>query len=267
MDDRGNGLSWQIDVWDRLSQLYEDQVDPRFAPVVRGVIRRAHLRPGECVLDLGTGTGTVAADAASAVGSHGRVLAVDISPEMLALADMRAERTGARYKTRLGRAEDIPASDGEFDVVLASLSLMYVIDRARAASEIARVLRPGGRFIASVWAGPENCEIVLFQLTAGSFAPAPPVLGVGPGALANPQPFLSQLGDFGVDAQAESEVLSFEFPDFITAWDVLAGVTATQLSPERCAIAQEAVRTVMWREPQQSRRFENTTQYLTGVKR
>ena len=53
------------------------------------------------------------------------------------------------------------------DVLLASLSLMYAIDRAATARECARVLRPGGRFVAAVWAGPEQCDIVRFQALAG----------------------------------------------------------------------------------------------------
>jgi predicted RNA methylase len=84
--DQDAGLAWQVGVWDRMSQLYWTEVDPRFAPVVDGVIARAALRPGERVFDLGTGTGAVAAEAAAAVGSAGSVLAVDPSSEMAALA-------------------------------------------------------------------------------------------------------------------------------------------------------------------------------------
>ncbi|MEW6300454.1 MAG: methyltransferase domain-containing protein [Thermodesulfobacteriota bacterium] len=61
-------------------------MDRRFAPVVEALIRRAALRSGEHVLDLGTGTGAVAQRAAAIVGGHGRVVGTDISPEMLALA-------------------------------------------------------------------------------------------------------------------------------------------------------------------------------------
>ena len=138
---------------------------------------------------------------------------------MLTLARERADALGLRNVTfREGRAEAIPADASSCDVLLASLSLMYVIDRAAAAREIARVLRPGGRFVAAVWAGPADCDIVRFQQTAGSFAPAPPVPGVGPGALADTGLLVSQLASVGIDSRVETEVLGFDFEDFESAW-------------------------------------------------
>ena len=142
---------------------------------------------------------------------------------------------------REGRAEALPADDGAFDAVLAGLSLMYAIDRSAAAREIARVLRPGGRLAAAVWAGPEQCDIVRFQQAAGRFAPTPPVPGVGPGALADAGPFLRQLAEAGVTARVETELLGFDFPDFAAAWETLAGVTAANLPPERQQEARAAV--------------------------
>ena len=89
------------------------------------------------------------------VGPNGRVLGVDISPEMLAYAQTQLTTNGLNnVSLREGGAEAIPADDNSFDVVLASLSFMYVVDRA-AAGEFARVLRPGGRLVGSVWTGPE----------------------------------------------------------------------------------------------------------------
>ncbi|MGH3752030.1 MAG: class I SAM-dependent methyltransferase [Pseudonocardiaceae bacterium] len=161
--------------------------------MVDGLLRRAGLRVGERVLDLGTGTGAVAAKAAALVADEGFVLAVDISPEMLDRARRRSEGGSAQFQVREGAAEAIPAGENAFDVILASLSLMYVIDRAAAARELARVLRPGGRLVGAVWSGPESCDIVQFQQTVGRFAPMPPVSGVGPGALADAEPFLDQL--------------------------------------------------------------------------
>jgi SAM-dependent methyltransferase len=142
---------------------------------------------------------------------------VDISLEMLAVAHQRATARGlTNVRFREGRAEAIPAEDGHFHAVLASLSLMYAIDRA-AAREMARVLRPGGRFVAAVWAGPEPCDIVLFQQTAGRFAPPPPVPGVGPGALADPTPFLQQLADAGIESHVETETFGFDVDNLLSA--------------------------------------------------
>ena len=149
------GLAWQVGVWNRMAPVYQQEIDKRFGPVVEAVLDRADLRPWQAVLDLGTGTGAVAFAAASQVGAGGRVTAVDISPEMLATARAGAE---ARALTNIdfaeGRGEAIPVSSHSQDAVLASLSLMYVIDRAATAKEVARVLRSSGRFIGAVWAGP-----------------------------------------------------------------------------------------------------------------
>lgn len=141
---------------------------------------------------------------------------------------------------------------------------MYVISRAAAAQQIARVLRPGGRFVAAVWAGPEQCDIVRFQQTAGRFAPTPPVSGVGPGALADPTPFLAQLAEAGIDAYVETETLGFDFADFTSAWEVLAKVTTAQLAPERQQEAKAAVLAAMWPHGDGPRHFRNLTQFIVG---
>jgi SAM-dependent methyltransferase len=264
-DTERRALEWQVGVWDRISQLYLREVDPRFAPVVENVVRRGDLKPGNRVLDLGTGTGSVAVAAARLVGLAGNVTAVDISPDMLALTKRRLVEGGCiNVDLREGRAESLPVDGGTFDAVLASLSLMYVIDRAAAAREIRRVLRRGGRFVAAVWAPAEQCDIVLFQQTAGKFAPPPPVPGVGPGALGNPAPFLAQLADAEIDARVETEELGFDFPDFELAWEVLAGVTTAQLPPEERQEAKEAVQATMWPHGRGPRHFRNLTQFLVG---
>jgi SAM-dependent methyltransferase len=259
------GLQWQVGVWNRISQLYLREVDTRFAPIVENVVRRGDLKAGQRVLDLGTGTGSVAMRAAALVGPAGKIIGVDISPEMLAVTRQRLVEAGyPNVDLREGRAEQLPADDEAFDAVLASLSLMYVLDRAAAAREMRRVLRPGGRFVAAVWAAAERCDIVLFQQTAGRFAPSPPVPGVGPGALAEPTGFLRQLADVGITARIETEELGFDFPDFDLAWEVLAGVTTANLAPERRQEAKEAVQAVMWPHGQGPRHFRNTTLFLVG---
>ena len=173
------------------------------------------------------------------------MIGVDISPEMLALARGRASRAGlANVSFAEGRAEGLPVDNSSQDTVLASLSLMYVIDRAAAAREIARVLKPGERLVAAVWAGSERADIVRLQQIAGSFAPKPPVDGVGPGAMADPRPFLAELADAGIKAAGrDRRSPSSSLTTLRSAWEVLAGVTAARIEPERLEPAKAAVRT------------------------
>lgn len=129
-------MAWQIGVWNRMSDIYMREIDRRFAPVVERVIARAHLVTGEHVLDLGTGTGAAAERAAELVGPEGRVVGVDISADMLHAAHERMRGRGLmQVSLREGRAETLPAEDETVDVVLASLSLMYAVDRSAAARE------------------------------------------------------------------------------------------------------------------------------------
>ena len=264
-DQEQAGVAWQLGIWNRISEIYAREIDQRFAPVVDGVIARAALTAGQHVLDLGTGTGAVAERAAQMVGPQGHVVGVDMSPDMLAFAQRRMAGGGlTNVSLREGRAESLPAENATFDVVLASLSLMYVLDRAAAAREIARVLRPQGRLVATVWAGPAQCDIVLFQQTAGRFAGPSPVPGVGPGALADPTLFLQQLAAGGIQARVEQEMLGFTFDTFAAAWEALAGVTTAHLPPERQQEAKGAVMAAMYPQGDGPRHFRNTTQFILG---
>jgi len=262
------GLAWQTGVWNRISDIYLREIDQRFATVVEALIGRAALRTGDQVLDLGTGTGAVARRVAAIVGGSGRVVGVDISPEMLGVARrIAASLALGNIEFLEGRAEAVPAEDSAFDVVLGCLSMMYVIDREAAARQIARILKSGGRFVAAVWAGPEQCDIVRFQEIAGRFAGTPPVPGVGPGALSDASGFLQQLDAAGISARVETETLGFSFPDFISAWDTLAGVTTAQLPPKRQREAKEATMAAMYPNGDGPCHFRNTTQFIVASMR
>jgi SAM-dependent methyltransferase len=184
---------------------------------------------------------------------------------MLRVARQRAEVMGVRNRhCRAGRAEAIPVDDGKCDVGLASLSLMYALAREAAARESARVLRPDGRLVAAVWAGPDQWDLVRCQHTAGRCAPTPPVPGVGPGALAAPSPFLSQRAAVGIPAQGATETLGFDCASFASAWEVMAHVTTSQLAPAQQQEAQAAGLAALWPHGDGPRHCRNVTQCLLG---
>jgi ubiquinone/menaquinone biosynthesis C-methylase UbiE len=104
-------------------------------------------QPGDVVLDVGCGTGTLAIAATRRVGSSGRVHGVDASSEMVARARKKAVMAGVDVDFRNGVAEALPYADAHFDVVLSTLMLHHLPRKARqdCAREIRRVLKPGGR--------------------------------------------------------------------------------------------------------------------------
>ena len=254
-------LSWQKDVWDAMSRAYEEEVEPRLAPVVAGVVRRAAPAAGAIALDLGCGPGSVAMKLAAA---GARVHAVDISDQMLRITEARAERADFDIQVEYGRAEHIPALDQGYDIVTASLSLMFVADKAAAASEIARVLKPGGRFVASAWGPPDRCDIVRFQRILGAFAPEPPVKGVGPGSLADPTLFNALLARAGIAVRVEPEIVTWTHPSLEHALSTFTHVTASRMTTEQQAAARAELIKQMWPEPDQPRTFHNTALFLIG---
>jgi arsenite methyltransferase len=104
-----------------------------------------NLAPGEYVVDVGSGAGMDSFLAASSVGPEGRVLGVEMTPEMLARAREVAGQLSLRnVEFRPGVAEELPVDDDWADVVIANGVLNLVADKQRAFAEIWRVLRPGG---------------------------------------------------------------------------------------------------------------------------
>jgi arsenite methyltransferase len=104
------------------------------------------LRPGERVVDLGSGAGIDSLIAAKKVGPEGRVIGVDMTPAMLEKARQAAEEAGlSNVEFREGYAEELPVADGWADVVISNGALNLMPDKAAALQEMARVLGPDGR--------------------------------------------------------------------------------------------------------------------------
>ena len=215
------------------------------------------------LLDVGCATG-LALRLANDRGA--RVTGLDASEAMIAVA--RDRLPDARL--RVGDVEDLPFSDGGFDVVTAFNSLQYASEPAAAVAEIARVARPGGRVAIGVWADPVRCETeVLFQRIR-ALAPPPP--GVhAPLAISTPGVVEELLADAGLSPTTSGEVpCPFVYPDLETGWRGQSSIGPIQRAIE--IVGEAAVRDTFvevldrYRQPDGSYRQDNVFRYVIAGK-
>lgn len=135
-----------------------DRLSERWIPAyVDHACALAAAHPGEQALDVGTGTGRLARALGAQLGGSGKVLGVDVSEAMLAVADARSRKLGLTphvVRFQVGEARALPVADASVDVVTALFVLAHVDQPAAAVGEMARVLRPRGRVVVGVGAAP-----------------------------------------------------------------------------------------------------------------
>ena len=144
---------------DAMRDDYEGILVPRlFVPWAELLADQLELAPGEAVLDVACGPGTVARIAAQRVGAGGRVTGVDFSPAMLAIAREKPPvAEGAPLEYLEGPADHLGVPDHDVDVVTCQHGLQFFPDRPAALADMRRVLRPGGRLGVAVWRSIAEC--------------------------------------------------------------------------------------------------------------
>jgi SAM-dependent methyltransferase len=159
--------TWAAGDWDSCAGL--------IAPVGAIVLDRIDVCPGLDLVDVGTGTGGNVAIPAALRGA--KVVGLDVAPELFESARRRAAEAGVEIEWVEGDAQDLPFEDERFDRVVSTFGAMFAPDHERAAGELVRVCRTGGRVAMTTWLN-DGFAGELFKLT-GSFLPPPPA-GVQP---------------------------------------------------------------------------------------
>ncbi|GAB4386332.1 class I SAM-dependent methyltransferase [Albidovulum sp.] len=151
----GTGNAAQAAFWSsQPGELWARQharIDALFSEITAALLARAALAPGMSVLDVGCGAGETSLAAARAVAPGGRVLGVDISPTLLAVARQRGAGVAGLDFVQAD-AQDHPFEPGARDLLLSRFGLMFFADPVAAFANLRAALRPGGRAVFVSWA-------------------------------------------------------------------------------------------------------------------
>lgn len=200
-------------------------------PVSDRMMELAHVAPGQPVLDVATGIGEPAMTAAHRVGPGGAVVALDQSPEMLAVA---RERLRAANVTNVelveGDAETVALPPESFNAITCRWGMMFFPDPVGTLARLRASLVPGGWIALAVWGPPQRVPIIALPfsvLTYGLRQPPPPPSGPNPFALSEPATLEQVARDAGfVEVRSEPCTVTFTFASANDLVEYLADVSA-----------------------------------------
>ena len=172
--------------WSAVAEAWDanvDEVDTHSAEPTAALLHRVAVRPGDRVLELAAGPGSLGVTLSELSGPTGSVVLSDIAPGMVEVAGRR-NAGNANVTVAVLDASAIDRPDDSFDVVICRMGLMFAPDPTRALAEIARILAPGGRLGALTWAGLEHNPwmtcVGMAAMANGLVSGGPPV---GPGGI------------------------------------------------------------------------------------
>jgi SAM-dependent methyltransferase len=204
-DDSAEGWKRWWPTFERAAQVVNDRL-----------VALANVRAGNRVLDIATGSGEPALTAARAVGQSGRVVAVDMSPGMLAIARERIDAAGLTNVDLVeSDAESMSLDPHSFDAALCRWGLMFMPDLDGVVRAMHRTLKPGGHFATAVWSVADKVPMLglardAIQRITGI---TPPPNAPGPMKLADTSILERALAAAGFrDVTIERLIVTFEFP-------------------------------------------------------
>jgi SAM-dependent methyltransferase len=219
-------------VWSRGGKAYE-QISRGIADAIEHCVLRLDPQPGERILDLSTGTGWTS----RLVARRGaRVTGVDIAEELIEAAHARALADGLPIEYQVADAERLPFADGEFDAVVSTFGIMFAGQPEAAATELARVVRPGGRIALTTWA-PEGSVFGMFQVMKAYMPPPPTPAPPSPFAWGRTTRIEELLGS-AFDLKFEAATSFYREPSATAAWDTfVTGYGPTRTLAESLDVA------------------------------
>ena len=151
-------------------------------PMGDAIIAALDLKPNSAVLDIATGTGEPGLTIAAAHPTS-TVIGTDLAEDMLAIAEAHARAAGlTNYRTQAADVSALPFPAASFDAISCRMGFMFFPEMQQAANEIARVLKPGGRFATSVWgAGDKNPWVLTMMGAIQRHVSLPPPVPGAPG--------------------------------------------------------------------------------------
>lgn len=197
-------------MWSLGGEAY-DEISFGISDALAHAAQRLNAGPGQRILDVATGTGWSARNAARAGAA---VTAVDIAGDLLAAAKRLSAHVQPAIDFREADAEQLPFPDASFDGAISTFGVMFAADHRRAAAELARVVRPGGRLVLATWAPLGAVQKFFSVIARHSDAPPP---GPSPLAWGDPE-HVRQLLGYVFDLAFETGVNNAYYDDVEEMW-------------------------------------------------
>ena len=254
-------LEWKLSApgWKK----WDQQIMSGLQPASDQLIQYAGIDPGHSVLDVATGTGEPALTIARIVGPQGKVVGVDLSPEMLEVAKARAASQGLTdVSFQVNEDENLSAfQDSSFDAVVSRFGVMFMPEPIKALGGFRRVLKPGGKAAVAVWGSPERTPFLAVPMKSVlkhvpqtleflEFKPPPPGTPGGPFGIPSAdmlRDIFTKAGFLNVNSQI-TEIVPFSASSAEEYWQAMSEIAGplilvlSRLSDEKKqAIRNDAV--------------------------